>query len=138
MEFRMAKPNETLKRFLFRKGDGNEGNFPRFIVSLTPDQSPFHALAALLANEYIARTKTRRHILSRVETDGDAEYGVNAVVYEGPKGERAFDAAWLTASLEPLDESDLVFYKDRATSEYTLRQVLDNAAYRQFKKDSQK
>lgn len=118
--------------FLFRRGDGNEGCFPRFIVRLTDKQNAYAALPALLANEYIARCRVRRHIIAQTVIDGDVEYGLDATVYEGPEGETAFGAAWVCAQLEPLTAEDLAFWKDRATSEMSLRQALDPAAYRLY------
>ena len=56
------------------------------------------------------------------------------MVFEGPDGEEAFGAAWLTAALEPLTQEDCAFWQDHATSLYDLRQVLDPAAYRLYRK----
>lgn len=124
------------KFFLFRRGDGNEGNFPRYILRLEPGQCPYDALRACLASEYQTRgpRMVRRYIMKNVEVEGEAEFGLSATVYEGPDGEKAFDAAWLTAELQPLSDADVTFYKECATSEYSLRQALDNAAWRYFRK----
>lgn len=122
-----------MTHYLYRRGDGNDGNFPRFIVNIGDSEDAFTALKALVSNDYIVRTRTRRHILANIEVDGETEYGLNASVSEGPEGETAFGAAWLTAALEPISAEDLTFYKDRATSEYTLRQVLDRSAMRFYK-----
>jgi hypothetical protein len=75
-----------MSKYLFRKGDGNEGNFPRF----------------------------------------EAEYGIHATVYEGPHGEQAFGAAWLTAELQPADDDD-----DHEC--YAIRKLLDPAALRLYR-----
>ena len=123
-----------MRYFLYRRGDGNEGNFPRFIVRLNDNQSAYAALPALLANDYIVRSRARRHIIANTAIEGEAAYGLQATVYEGPEGETAFDAAWLTAELQPLTPEDCAFWQDRATSLYSLRQVLDPAAYRQFRR----
>jgi hypothetical protein len=48
----------------------------------------------------------RRHIVRNIEVDGEAEYGIHATVHEGPRGETAFGAAWLTAELQPADDDD--------------------------------
>lgn len=125
--------------YLFRCGDGNEGDFPLFIVWLKGDESPYAALPALLANRYIAGTKTRRHIIGNTGIDGDPEYGLHATVLEGPNGETAFGAAWLTAQLEPIAEDSLAYQRDQwGRSVYCLREVLDNAAWRLFKKENKK
>jgi hypothetical protein len=92
--------------YLYRRGDGNEGNFKRFLVELKTTDCPYAALRALLANDYIAGRNTRRHIIANTEIDGEAEFGLHATVYEGPKGESAFDAAWLTAELQPVEDAE--------------------------------
>jgi hypothetical protein len=93
-----------MSKYLFRKGDGNDGNFPVCVVVLGERDCPYAALKALVANEYIAGRPVRRHIIRSIEVDGEAEYGVHAVVHEGPRGEQAFGAAWLTAELQPTDD----------------------------------
>lgn len=92
--------------FLYREGDGNEGNFPRYYVRVPADVCPFRYLSACVANRYTAGSKTRRYIVKNTQTDGEAEYGVLATVYEGPKGETAYDSAWITAEFEPADFAD--------------------------------
>lgn len=109
---------------LYRLGDGNEGNYPCFNVILEHGQSPYAAIAALVANRYIAGSSTRRYIVKNTDVDGDAEYGILATVYEGPKGEQAFGAAWITAELLP-DAGDNV-------REYRLADILDRSAMLQF------
>jgi hypothetical protein len=123
----------TGKTYLYRRGDGNEGNFPRFLVTLGEGDNPFAAMAALVANDYIAGKRVRRHIIRTLEVDGEADYGIHALCYDGPDGERAFDAAWLTAELQPLSDKDLEYYRDTTMPEYTLRQVLDRPAMRQYR-----
>lgn len=118
--------------YLYRRGNGNDGNFPRYIVELSNADCPYAFLSAAVANDYIAGKRVRRHIVRNIVVDGEPEFGLNAVVYEGPEGETDFGAAWLTAALEPLTEADRDFYTDRATSLYTPRQVLDRAAWRQY------
>jgi len=119
--------------YLYRQGDGNEGNYPRGIILLSDTQCPCAALVALVANRYIPGCATRRHILRTVETEGEPEFGVSATVYEGPKGEQAFDAAWLTAELEPLSDADLAYYADRqGMRTQTLRDALDETAWRTY------
>ena len=75
-----------VKTYLYRRGDGNEGNFPRSIVDLDDNESPYAALRALVVNDYIAGKRVRRHIIRTIEIDGEADYGVLATVYEGPSG----------------------------------------------------
>jgi hypothetical protein len=120
--------------FLFRKGDGNEGNFVRFIVELSDKDCPYRALEAMLANEYIAGKRVRRLIIQNVQVDGEPEYGLSACVHEGPEGEQAFGAAWLTAELQPLNAQDLEYERNQwSRPVYPLREVLDNAALRQYR-----
>jgi len=128
-----------MAHYLFRCGDGNEGDFPRFIIWLKDDESPYAALPALLANRYRAGTKERRHIIGNTTVDGESEYGLYATVLEGPNGETAFGSAWLTAQLEPITEENLDYQRDQwGRSVYCLREILDKAAWRLFKKESKK
>lgn len=92
--------------YCYRLGDGNEGNYPRFLVDIPDGIDPYAALCALVVDRYIARSSTRRHIMREIQTDGEPEYGIDATVYEGPKGEQAFGAAWITAAFEPYSEED--------------------------------
>jgi hypothetical protein len=113
-------------KYLFRKGDGNEGNFPRCAVELGEHDCPYAALKALVVNEYIAGRSVRRHIVANLEVDGEAKYRIHATVYEGPRGETAFGAAWLTAELVPADDDD-----EREGHE--IRKLLDPAALRLYR-----
>lgn len=92
--------------YLYRFGDGNDGNYPRFLVRVLNDVCPYRYLAACVANRYIVGSATRRYIVKNTETDGEPEYGIRATVYEGPKGEQAFEAAWITAEFDPASVSD--------------------------------
>lgn len=123
------------KTYLFRSGDGNEGNYPRHLVTLAPNECPYAALRALVVNRYIPGCRTRRHIMREIQTEGEAEHGINATVYEGPQGETAFCAAWLTAELEPLSAADLAHYQGQGMTHYErLRDALDRAAWAYFRK----
>ena len=113
--------------YAYKRGDGNEGNFFRANVIISESDCPYAALRALVPNDYIAGKRVRRHIIRTIEIDGEAEYGVLAVVYEGPDGEMAYDAAYLTAELVP-DSG----YEAAA---YPLRDLLDPAAWRQYRKE---
>jgi hypothetical protein len=115
-----------MSKYLFRMGDGNKGNFPCLVVELGKRDCPYSALKALVANEYIAGRSVRRHIVANIEVDGEAEYGIHATVHEGPRGETAFGAAWLTAELEPADDAD-----DGEC--YAIRKLLDPSALRLYR-----
>lgn len=91
-----------MKTFLFRAGDGNEGNFPRHTINLTDSDCPYAALRALVLNMYQAGP-FRDHLAQELQTDGEVEHGVYATLHEGPDGETAFEAAYITAELEPAD-----------------------------------
>jgi hypothetical protein len=114
-----------MSKYLFRMGDGNEGNFPVRVVVLGKRDCPYAALKALIANEYIPGRSVRKHVIRNVEVDGEAAYGVHATVYEGPFGETAFGAAWLTAELEPADDDE--------RDGYEIRKLLDPAALRLYR-----
>ena len=109
-----------MKTYLYRRGDGNDGNYPRFRVKLAETDCPDKALIALVASDYIPGSRTRKHILRNLQ----AEDG-QAWAYEGPKGEQVFGQSWLTAELQP-DEGDAPSLKD----------CLDKAAWRFYKKET--
>lgn len=128
--------------YLFRKGDGNDGNYPRKVVDIPATEDPWAALKALVANEYIAGKRVRRHIIRHCEVDGEREYGVHAMVADGPDGETAYEAAWLTAELQPLSEEDAAYYSDRDPmyhdldgKPWTLKRVLDGAAWKLYRRE---
>lgn len=117
-----------MSKWVFRKGDGNEGNFPRYVIVLGERDCPYAALKALVVNEYNAGHSVRRHVIRSIEVDGEAEYGIHATVHEGPRGETAFGAAWLTAELEPTDEVE-----DDEIECYSIKKLLDPAALRLYR-----
>jgi hypothetical protein len=121
------------RNFLYRRGDGNEGNFIRGVVALRDNESPYAALRALVINDYIPGKRVRRHVIKTIEVDGEEDYGLHAAVYNGPDGERAFDAAYITAELQPLDDKDTEFYADQNKPAYFLNRLLDRGAMRIFK-----
>jgi hypothetical protein len=122
--------------YLYRRGDGNEGNFPRNWVRLAEGQCPYAALVALVANDYRAGCYTRRFIMANLETDGEPDYGIGATVHEGPQGEQAFGAAWLTAELEPYTDEE--FARSPGLFALSLRDSLDRAAWRFYRRQCAK
>lgn len=122
-----------MKHYLYRRGDGNDGNFPRCMIALTDDQNPYAALAALVAGDFIIGHSTRRHVMANIETEGEPDYGILATVYEGPQGEQSFGAAWLTAELEPMSADDVE--SSRHSGPYSLREYLDDAAWRFYRRN---
>lgn len=127
-----------MAHFLYRRGDGNEGNYPRCVVELKPTDSPWAALRALVVNDYIPGKRVRRHIIATIEVEGEAEHGLQAWVHEGPDGEQAFGAAYTTAELEPLDAAGVEHYAGQGMQSRPLREYLDRAAlalFRQHNKD---
>lgn len=92
--------------YMYRRGNGNEGNYARRLVELSETDCPYRALRALVVNDFIPRSRTRRHIIRELWTDGEPDYGIHATVYEGPNGEQSFGAAWLTAELEPYSQNE--------------------------------
>lgn len=120
--------------YLYRRGNGNDGNFARHFVDLT-DHDVHEALKALVVNDYIGGSKTRKHITANIAVDGEAEYGLSAYVSEGPKGETEFGAAWITAELQVVT-ADYIANSRLLT--YSLRDMLDLAAWRYYLKESRK
>lgn len=108
--------------FKLRIGDGNEGNFARQIVEIAEDQNAFAALEALVLNTYIEDHPIRKYVEENIQTEGETAFGIYAMVYEGPEGETAYGAAWLTAELEAnIDE-------DEESDARTLADLLDGPA----------
>lgn len=123
------------KTYLYRRGNGNDGNYPRALVTLAPDQCPHSALCALVANDYIPGRRVRLHIMRTIQTSGEREYGILADVMEGPDGETEFGAAYITAELQPLSAADVAHYQGQRLAEYArLRDALDRAAWRYYLK----
>lgn len=117
------------KPYLYRRGNGNEGNYTRYIIHTA---HPYEALKACVVNDYIA-SSNRRYIMKNIETDGEAEYSIYATICEGPNGETEFGAAWITAELAPLDEEDYAYYKERL-DEYTEKEAFVRPALAYFNK----
>jgi hypothetical protein len=93
--------------YLYRRGDGNEGNFARGLYSI-PAGREFSALKALVLNDYIAGKSRRRYIAKHIAVEGEGgEYGCSAYVSEGPRGVTAYGAAWLTAELQHIPAEDV-------------------------------
>lgn len=93
--------------FLYRKGDGNDGNFPRYVVEIPDTICLASALHALVVNDYISGHHRRRWISKHLETyTDDREYGARAEIYQGPRGIMAYDSCWLTAELQPIVPKD--------------------------------
>ena len=118
--------------YLYRQGNGNEGNYPQFFVTLADDVNPWHAIHALMVNRYIPNTKTRSHVMRNAHTEGEEQHGILGTVYEGPRGEQAFDSAWLTAELEPATDDDV----QRSSLQHyaSLQDAIDVHAMRFYRK----
>lgn len=121
------------RTYLYRRGDGNEGNFIRSLITLT-NENPYAALRALVVNDYIAGRSVRRHIIRTIEIDGEADYRIHATVFEGPKGQTAFGAAYITAELQPLTQEDADHYRDQNVTEWKgLKSALDRGAWKLYR-----
>lgn len=122
-----------MQTFLYRRGNGNDGNYVRAIIDLKDSDCPYAALSALVANDYIPGTATRRHIMRNIEIDDEAAYGIYATVFESKDGESEYGSAWLTAELQVISEED-VAYESGSTSRRALRDALDNGALTYFRR----
>lgn len=128
-----------MNTFLYRRGNGNEGNFPRHLVELNPGEE-WSALAALVENDFIAGHHRRRWIREHLEIDGDGgEYGVHAVISEGPRHATEMGAAWLTAELQHVAAADLDYWAGHSGlsdngKPYALADVLDRTARLHFQR----
>jgi len=99
-----AERRSLTKTYLYREGNGNEGNFPRCLIEITDEQDPYAALAAIVVSQFTL--SARPFIIDNLDIDGEADYGIMATIYEGPDGETDFGAAWFTAELEPYNGDD--------------------------------
>lgn len=120
------------KFFIYRAGNGNEGNYPQFAVSIPCGglRNPAAALKALVCNRYIPGTRTRAYVSRAFESDAFDSDRASGVIYEGPHRETEFGAAWLTAELEPMSETE---FKNYPGHTYTLRDALDIGARRIYR-----
>ena len=114
------------KFYLYRRGNGNEGNFERALVEVTTDNA-YNALKALVCNDYIEGSDTRKYIEANLEIDGEETYTIYAHISEGPQGQTEFGSAWLTAELTYLQGKDLEYYQNRRNSQ-KLEDLLDEQA----------
>lgn len=119
-------------KYLYRRGDGNEGNFPRAIIEIPDGIDPFAALHAAVVTEYIPGKSVRRCLMREGQTDGEAAHGIYFTLYEGPRGERAFDAAYITAEFQPITDAEIA--RCRNLTEYTIKQWCDRAAWRFYRR----
>ena len=55
----------------------------------------------------IADWKDREWAAANVEVDGEADYTISAVIYEGPEGETQFGAAEAIIEVFPVDDNEL-------------------------------
>lgn len=113
--------------YLYRRGDGNEGNFPRFLVELGESDCAFNALESLVLSDYNPGA-FRDYMAENLETDGESEYGVATMLLEGPEGESAYGAAYITAELEPIADSDSDYMRERHGAPEALADLLDAEA----------
>lgn len=126
-----------MKTYLYRRGNGNKGNYVRVMVALADNQCPHAALCALVLNDFIPGKRVRRHIARTIETEGESEYGISATVYTGPDGETDFGAAYLTAELQPLSDADCEHYKGQRVAQFdSLRSAVDRGAWDYFRKEN--
>lgn len=123
--------------YLYSRGNGNDGDYPRMIVDIDDTQNPYAALRALLANDYIAGRRVRRHIVARTMIDGEPEYTLYATVFEGPDGEQDMGAAWLTAEMSPVSE-DAIASCYYSKPRMKLRDALDSGAWKLYRKHAEK
>jgi hypothetical protein len=124
--------------FLYRRGNGDDGNYSRFCVDISKSECPFSALKALVVSDYIAGSATRRHIIRCISVDGEREFGIQAEVYADRDGGTEFGASWLTAELKPLTVEDAAYYAGFLSPIRPLRQCLDIAAWRYYREQAAK
>lgn len=99
------KPEPERKWYGVSLGDGNNGvshTHPDYFVK-TADPWVL-ARAAMLA---AVSPKLVAWADEAMDLDGDAEYGITVTLYEGPKGETEFGAAWLICEVFPVSDDDM-------------------------------
>jgi hypothetical protein len=122
----------TRRVFLYRRGDGNDGNFPRSVVELSEGDSSFAALQALVVNDYVSGGSRRRWIAANLEIDGEPDNPQACISY-GPRGACAInEGAWLTAELQQLESQDYESPRQVVSGIYVeiipIREALDKGA----------
>lgn len=121
--------------YQYRRGDGNDGNWPRELIEIEQGEDLGAALKALVVNDFIAGSSRRRWIAAHLEIEGEENHPT-ATIYEGPKGVTAFGAAWMTAELEPLSLADAQHLMiKRSVGPKLLRTYLDKGALRLLGKE---
>ncbi len=112
--------------YVFRRGDGFEGNFGTLLIRLEDKDEPSAALCALIANGFPENGYVRRYVTKNTSVSGNREQGFHAVVSAGPDGEKATgDAAWLTAEMLPVENKEGKYVFD-------LENVFDASASKQY------
>lgn len=114
--------------YLYRTGDGNEGNYPRCVIELGESDDAYAALREIVLGEF--KASAREWVSDNLYIDGEPDYGIDATIYEGPDEETSFGAAWFTAELQPIGETDAKRY-----AQHTLREYLGDAAFAQYETD---
>lgn len=117
-------------RYTLHDIDGNElgvAMTAQQVADKVTDATSYSVDHSLVINTYRAGPE-RDHIAANIQTDGEPDYGVHAMVLEGPDGEQAFGAAWITAELQPTDDDP---------DADTLADVLDEAAMADYTQQNQ-
>lgn len=122
----------TKTNYELRIGNGNDGNYFNSVIVMDENDCPYAFMDVVIANIFIPGRRVRSHAYKNVMVDGDADYTIYATLSEGHRGETNMGAAYRTASLIKLDESELGFYSDHEFS--TIKEHLDKYAMIRYKK----
>lgn len=122
----------TKDNYELRIGNGNDGNYFNSIIAMDENDSPFAFMDVVIANIFVPGHRARSHAYKHTMVDGEADYTIYATLSEGYRGETNMGAAYRTASLRKMEESELGEYSDHDFS--TPKEHLDKYAMIRYKK----
>lgn len=121
------------KEYVLFMGNGNDGEWPRDVITMEDGDCPYSFMDVVIANIFISRHRARSHAYKNVMVDGEAEYAIHATLHEGYQGEMDMGAAYKTARLEP--------HKDDAYEDFhksSIKEYLDRGAFMMYNKKRKK
>ena len=98
--------NTEPRWYAISSGNGNDGvshTFPDYMVKTS---DPYRLVELALVDQFEAG-EGMAWAHEAVEVDGEAEYTISAIIYEGPEGETDFGAAWLIVEVFPAAPEDV-------------------------------
>lgn len=117
------------RKFIYAYGNGNDGDRRSAMIVLNDNDCPWALAEVMIPNRFVPGRKERSFAYRNVTVDGEEEYGINAMLLEGMRGETDMGAAYMTATLTPRKDD---YYDD--LPHMTVKDFLDTYAYRRYLK----